>query len=70
MSLTTLQNIIEGKKIDCLIMVITSEIFHVDDVINGIVLILDKPSNKKFIQLFNIGNSKTKKLKSYLNEIE
>ena len=66
------KNIIEGKKIDLFNNGNHIRDFsYVDDVINGIVLILDKPSNKKIpYNCFNIGNSKPKKLKSYLKEIE
>ena len=66
------KNIIEGKKIDLFNRGNHIRDFsYIDDVVNGIELIIDKPSKNKIpYNCFNIGNSKPKKLKTYLKEIE
>ncbi len=66
------KNIIEGKKIDLFNNGNHIRDFsYIDDVVNGIELIINKPAKEKIpYNCFNIGNSKPQKLKSYLKEIE
>ena len=44
---------------------------YIDDVVSGVVKLIDKPSKKEIpFEIFNIGNSKPTKLKTFLLEIE
>jgi UDP-glucuronate 4-epimerase len=66
------KNILENKKIELFNNGNHARDFtYIDDVINGIYSLINKPKNKKIpFNIFNIGNGNSKKLKEYIKLIE
>ena len=65
-------NIIKNKKVDLYNKGKHLRDFtYVDDIVEGIISIIKKPSKDKIpFNIFNIGNGKSKKLNTYLETIE
>ena len=66
------KNILEGKKLTFIIMVITKGIFtYIDDIVMGIYKgMINIPNSKIPAQIFNLGNGKMVSLKYFISLIE